>query len=107
MARSHLGAAAWVGLRAPGGGLLGTARAISDGARQALVADIAVHAAHRGRGYGHALVGALLAHPRLRDVQFIRLGTADRQRFYERHGFVEASRVDLGFPSTAMLRVRG
>ncbi len=104
--RSHLGAQAWIGLRTDDGQLLGTARAMSDGARLAHVADVIVRPGYRGRGYGRALMRCLLDHPSLRHVSVVRLGTADRQRFYESLGFVDAKTVDPGFPTTHMLRFR-
>jgi nitroimidazol reductase NimA-like FMN-containing flavoprotein (pyridoxamine 5'-phosphate oxidase superfamily)/GNAT superfamily N-acetyltransferase len=106
IADAHRGSAAWIGLRSPQGDLIATGRAISDGARHAYIADVTVEASRRGRGYGYALVSRLLEHPRLRSAKSVRLGTADRQRFYERLGFVDAQNIQLGFPSTSMVRLR-
>jgi nitroimidazol reductase NimA-like FMN-containing flavoprotein (pyridoxamine 5'-phosphate oxidase superfamily)/predicted N-acetyltransferase YhbS len=105
--RAHLASTAWVGARTSTGELVATARATSDGAKQALLLDVAVQRSFRGRGLGRALVELLLDHPALRGVYLVRLGTADAQEFYRRFGFVESSRVDLGFTATAMTLVRG
>jgi ribosomal protein S18 acetylase RimI-like enzyme len=106
IARSHVGAQAWIGLRSQDGRLLGSARAMSDGARLAHIADVIVHPEYRGRGYGRVLMRCLLEHPSLRNVSVVRLGTADQQRFYESLGFVDAKTIDPGFPTTHMLRLR-
>ncbi len=42
---------------------------------------------HRGRGLGVWLVETALAHPEVRDVRRVMLGTADAHGLYERFGF--------------------
>jgi GNAT superfamily N-acetyltransferase len=42
---------------------------------------------HRGRGLGVWLVETVLAHPEVRDVRRVMLGTADAHGLYERFGF--------------------
>ena len=79
---------------------------MSDGAKFAYVADVAVRRDHRGNGVGQALVRLLLEHPALRGAHLVRLGTADAQSFYRGLGFVESSTLDFGFRSTAMTLVR-
>ena len=75
------------GLYAPDGAQAGFARAITDGATFAWLADVFVLAPHRGRGLGVWLVEAVLAHPEVRDVRRAMLGTADAHGLYERFGF--------------------
>lgn len=104
--QAHLASSAWVGARAPSGDLIATARAVSDGAKFAYVADVAVRRDQRGSGVGNALMRLLLEHPALRGAHLVRLGTADAQGFYRRLGFVESSTLDFGFSSTAMTLVR-
>lgn len=88
-AAGNLGSVAWVGARLGlDGPLVATARANSDGARHAYVADVAVRADLRRKGVGSATVRFLLTHPRLRSVQYVRLGTRDPS-FYTRLGFAE------------------
>lgn len=91
--RAHLGSTAWVGVREAGGALIATARALSDGGKFALIYDVAVAAAWRGRGIGEALIRHLLAHPRLRATPRIWLKTRDAMDFYRRFGFVLASEL--------------
>jgi GNAT superfamily N-acetyltransferase len=76
------------GLYAPDGELAGFARAVTDGASFAWIADVFVLEAHRGRGLGVWLVESVLAHPEVRDVRRVMLGTADAHGLYERFGFL-------------------
>jgi GNAT superfamily N-acetyltransferase len=69
------------------GAQVGFARAVSDGATVAYLADVYVLEAHRGRGLGLALVGEILEGESLRDVRWL-LHTADAQRLYSKLGFV-------------------
>jgi GNAT superfamily N-acetyltransferase len=75
------------GLFAPDGGQAGFARAVTDGATFAWIADVFVLAPHRGRGLGVWLVQTVLSHPEVRDVRRVMLGTADAHALYERFGF--------------------
>jgi GNAT superfamily N-acetyltransferase len=75
------------GLYAPDGELAGFARAVTDGATFAWIADVFVLDPHRGRGLGVWLVENVLAHPEVRDVRRVMLGTADAHGLYERFGF--------------------
>jgi ribosomal protein S18 acetylase RimI-like enzyme/nitroimidazol reductase NimA-like FMN-containing flavoprotein (pyridoxamine 5'-phosphate oxidase superfamily) len=106
IARAQLGSTAWVGARDRAGALVATARALSDGAKHAFIADVAVRADLRRSGLGSRLVELLLDHPALRDASLLRLGTADAQGFYRRFGFVDQAEVGFGFASTTMLLVR-
>lgn len=67
---------------------VGFARAVTDGAAFAWVADVFVLPAHRGRGLGKRLVEAVVSHPDVRDVRMLLLATADAHGLYERFGFV-------------------
>lgn len=107
---SHRGASAWVGAVDGKGALIGTARAIADGAKYAWVYDVCVRHDWRGRGVGQALMRLLLDHPRVRGCRVVRLGTRDAQSLYARYGFVAlASLPPRPYPTTEMLlrRPRG
>ncbi len=104
LGRALLASSAWIGARDADGELIATARAVSDGAKQAIVMDVAVRRDWRRRGLGQRLVALLLEHPAVRGTHVVRLGTADAQPFYRKLGFVE--HVDLGFQATAMTLVR-
>jgi ribosomal protein S18 acetylase RimI-like enzyme len=67
---------------------VGFARAVSDGATVAYLADVYVLVAHRGRGLGLELVREILEGETGRDVRWL-LHTADAQALYRRLGFVE------------------
>lgn len=106
MVRAQLGSSVWIGAKDATGRLVATARANSDGARHAYVADVAVAPELRGRGLGQALIRFLLEHPSLRNVGSVRLATSDAQSFYARFGFEPEERVNVGYPTTSMLRRR-
>ncbi len=103
LAKAQLGASAWLGARDAQGRLVATARANSDGARHAYVADVAIAPEHRGRGLGQAVVQLLLDHPAVRGAGLVRLGTRDAQPFYERFGFEPEQEVQFPFPVARLL----
>ena len=70
-----------------GGEQAGFARAVTDGATFAWIADVFVLPAHRGRGLGKRLVEAVLAHPDVVGARRVLLGTQDAHSLYERFGF--------------------
>ena len=76
-----------LGLYSPGGEQAGFARAVSDGATFAWIADVFVLEPHRGRGLGVWMVESLLSHPRLQHLRLTILATADAHGLYERFGF--------------------
>lgn len=73
-------------LLAPDGGQVGFARALTDRARFAWLADVYVLESHRGRGLGVWLVETVISHPDLDGVRIV-LGTADAHGLYARFGF--------------------
>jgi GNAT superfamily N-acetyltransferase len=75
------------GLFAPGGEQAGFARAVTDAATFAWLADVFVLEPHRGRGLGVWLVETVLAHPGLQGLRRILLATADAHELYRRLGF--------------------
>jgi GNAT superfamily N-acetyltransferase len=75
------------GLYAPGGAQAGFARAVTDRATFAYLADVFVLAPYRGRGLGVFLVGAVLAHPELQGLRRFVLATDDAHGVYARFGF--------------------
>lgn len=91
LARAHLASPAWVVARDAHGEVIGSARAISDGARLAWVMDVIVHPEQRGCGFGTALTKLLLAHPAVRDAAVVSLRTRDAQGVYAPLGFVSAT----------------
>jgi GNAT superfamily N-acetyltransferase len=64
------------------------ARAVTDQATFAYLADVFVLPAYRGHGYGRAIVEALMADPRLQGLRRWHLVTRDMQRLYAGFGFV-------------------
>ena len=83
------------GLYTPQGRQAGFARAVSDRATYAYLADVFVLDEHRGRGLGAWLVETVLAHPDLRDLRRWALATADAHTLYERFGFSPPAKPDI------------
>jgi GNAT superfamily N-acetyltransferase len=83
-----------LGLYAPDGEQAGFARAVTDEATFAWIADVFVLDPHRGRGLGVWLVETLLSHPRLQGLRVTILATADAHGLYRRFGFepIDAAR---------------
>lgn len=70
--------------------LIGFTRVLSDGAFVALVLDVMVAAAWRGRGIGALLIDAVVSHPSLGPVESVELVCQpDLVPFYERWGFTD------------------
>lgn len=80
-----------VGLFAPGGAQVGMARAVTDRATFAWVADVFVLPEHRDRGLGRFVVEALLEHPDLSGLRRIMLATADAHDLYRSYGFTDVA----------------
>ena len=70
---------------------VGFARAITDRATFAYLADVYVLEEHQGCGLGKRLVAAVLAHPELTGLRRFQLVTRDAHDLYRRFGF--------GFPA--------
>ncbi len=84
---AHLASPAWVVAKDDRGRVVGTARAIGDDAKAAIIYDVAVDPTWRGRGVGRALLELLLGHPRVRGARTVLLRTRDAQGFYATLGF--------------------
>ena len=71
------------------------ARAVTDQATFAYLADVFVLPQHRGKGYGREIVEALMADPRLQGLRRWHLVTRDMQPLYAQLGFVPLSEPEL------------
>ena len=80
-----------------GGQQVAFARAISDHATFAWIADVIVAAEHRGRGVGQWMIRSLLEHPALR-TRSQWLATRDAHKLYERFGFERFEAMRKGPP---------
>jgi GNAT superfamily N-acetyltransferase len=76
---------------------VGFARAVTDYAAFAWLADVFVLNSERGRGLGVWLVGTVIAHPELRGVRRWLLATHDAQELYRRFGFRDLKDSPLGW----------
>jgi ribosomal protein S18 acetylase RimI-like enzyme len=71
-----------------GASVIGFGRALTDGVFRALLDDIIVDQAHRGRGLGHMIVDSLMK--QVSTVEEVLLHTDhDLEGFYSSHGFRE------------------
>lgn len=86
-----------VGLYAPGGAMVGFARAVSDRHTFAYLADVYVLESHRGRGLGVDLVRTMIEGSDYPHVRWT-LGTLDAHGLYEKVGF--------GLPSERIMERR-
>lgn len=66
---------------------IGFARAVTDFATFAWLADVFIVEEARGHGYGKKLVAAIVAHPGLRGLRRFMLGTRDAHALYTQYGF--------------------
>lgn len=73
---------------------VGFARAVTDGATFAWMADVFVVSSHRGRGLGRRLVEAVLAHPQVRGARNVLLATADAHGLYSPYGFTALTKPE-------------
>lgn len=79
------------GLYGPDGGQVGFARAVTDAAVFAWIADVFVLDEHRGRGLGVWLIETILSTEPFDRVRAVLLATDDAHGLYERFGFVRSA----------------
>ena len=79
---------------------IGFARAVTDFATFAWLADVFIVEEARGSGCGKKLVAAIVAHPGLQGLRRIVLGTRDAHTLYAQYGFTA-----LKFPERFMEKV--
>lgn len=77
------------------GAQIGFARAVTDRATFAYMADVYVLEAHRGRGLGKWLIEVMLAHPDLQGLRRFMLGTRDAHGLYAQLGFAPLARPEI------------
>jgi GNAT superfamily N-acetyltransferase len=71
------------------------ARAVTDRATFAWIADVFVLRQYRGRGLGRFVVEALLKHPDLVGLRRQMLATADAHELYRRYGFEDLTDPEI------------
>ena len=75
--------------------MVGFGRASSDEIYRAVLWDVVVAGDLQGRGLGRRVVEALLASPKLRDVERVYLMTTNSSGFYEQMGFSNVASQQL------------
>ena len=75
--------------------MVGFGRASSDGIYRAVLWDVVVAGDLQGRGLGRRVVEALLASPKLRQVERVYMMTTNSNGFYEQMGFDTVSTQHL------------
>jgi GNAT superfamily N-acetyltransferase len=80
-----------------GGRQVGFARAVTDRATFAYLADVHVLEEHRGKGVSRRMLETLLAHPDLQGLRRLLLATRDAHALYRKFGF-----TPLANPGTFM-----
>ena len=80
------------------------ARAVTDRATFAWLADVFVVAEHRGRGVGELLLEAVLAHPELQTLRRWLLATLDAHGLYRRFGFEDTPQARFMMRETEATR---
>ena len=78
-----------LGVYAADGAMVAFARAVTDRATFAWLADVFVVEEMRGHGLGRFVVSTLLDHPELQGVRRFMLATADAHELYRSYGFSE------------------
>ncbi|MCI0842327.1 MAG: GNAT family N-acetyltransferase, partial [Chloroflexi bacterium] len=73
---------------------VGFARAITDRAWYAYIADVFVDEAHRGKGLGKLIMEAVTSHPELQNLRRMMLGTADAHGLYRQFGFTDVEKPE-------------
>ena len=79
---------------------IGFARAVSDFATFAYIADLFIDEAERGKGYSKQLMQSIMEHPQLQKLRRMLLMTLDAHGLYQQFGFTELAR-----PERAMEKV--
>lgn len=73
---------------------VGYARAVTDRATFAWIADVFVLPDYRGHGLGRFVVSTLLEHPELKGLRRVMLATADAHELYQSYGFAQLANPD-------------
>ncbi|MBB5838075.1 GNAT family N-acetyltransferase [Kribbella italica] len=84
-----------VGVYAADGAQVAFARAVTDRATFAWIADVFVLDAVRGHGLGRFVVSTLLEHPELQGLRRTMLATADAHTLYQSYGFQPLEKPDV------------
>tara|TARA_R110002072_G_C7825936_1_gene523756 strand:+ start:540 stop:971 length:432 start_codon:yes stop_codon:yes gene_type:complete len=74
---------------------VGFARAITDKATYAYLADVYVLEEHRGKGLSRWLMSEVVSHPELQGLRRVTLATLDAHGLYEKFGFQPLAKPEI------------
>ena len=77
------------------GNQVGFARAVTDRATFAYLADVFVLETHRGQGISKQLMDAYTKHPDLQGIRRHLLATSDAHKLYEKYGFTPIEQPEV------------
>lgn len=73
---------------------IGFARAVTDRATFAWLADVFIIEEERGKGFSKRFLAGIFAHPALQGLRLFMLGTRDAHTLYEKFGFTPLKHVE-------------
>ena len=77
------------------GNQVGFARAVTDKATFAYLADVFVLEAHRGKGVSKMIMDAYMGHPELQGLRRHSLATSDAHGLYKKYGFEPINQPEI------------
>lgn len=77
------------------GGQIGFARAVTDAATFAYLADVYILEKYRGLGLSKWLLSEVMSHPELQGLRRIALATLDAHGLYEQYGFRALAKPEI------------
>jgi N-acetylglutamate synthase-like GNAT family acetyltransferase len=77
------------------GAQVGFARAVTDSATFAYLADVYILDKHRGQGLSKWLMAEVLSHPELQGLRRIALATFDAHGLYKKYGFKPLAKPEI------------
>ncbi len=87
------------------GNMIGTARAISDGVKQAAIYDVAILPEYQGKGIGKIMMESIM--DKLPGCNFILYANVGKETFYEKLGFRRLKTGMAKFVKTELMANRG
>ncbi|KAJ53085.1 N-acetylglutamate synthase-like GNAT family acetyltransferase [Clostridium tetanomorphum] len=84
---------------------IGFARVVTDYITFGYVRDVFIHEDYRNKGLGKWMIGCILEHPDMENIERLMLATKDAQGFYKHHGFEELEKPQAFMERLSIIRV--